>query len=127
MNIVKIIIVKASLKCLGKRYDYDQKKWNRIEFKRTLADCAVDGILPERNLVTPEQAHKEAVRLPERLERGDVSTVSRRDLEVELNPTEIRHREIKYGDLSKHHQRINSELSETTHKRMRNDLEEWLD
>jgi superfamily II DNA or RNA helicase len=127
MNVVKIVIVKASLKCLGKRYEYDQKKWNSIVFKRTLADCAVDGVLPERNLVTPEQAHKEALRWLKRLERGEVSTVSRRDLEVELTPTELRYREIKYGDLSKHHQRINSELSETTHKRMQNNPEELLD
>jgi superfamily II DNA or RNA helicase len=127
MDVIKIFIIRASLKYLGKRYDYDQKKWNRIEFKRTLADCAVDGILPERNLVTPEQAHKEALRWLERLERGEVSTISRRDLEVELTPTEIKYREIKYGDLSKQHQRINSELSDTTHKRMENDPAEWLE
>jgi hypothetical protein len=57
-----LIIVLASLKFGNKRYEYDKKKWDRIEYKRTLADCAVDGRLPERNLVTPEQAHKEALR-----------------------------------------------------------------
>ena len=36
---------------------------------------AVDGVLPERGLVTPEQAHKEAVRWLERLDRGEISTV----------------------------------------------------
>ena len=126
-DFVKVVIIKASLNYRGQKHDYDQKKWNRIEYKKTLADCAVDGILPERGLVTPEQAHKEALRWLERLERGEASTVSRSDLEVELTPAEIRYREIKYGDLSKHHQRINSELSETTHKRMQNHPEEWLD
>ena len=103
MDSVKVIIIKASLKLGTKRYEYDQKKWNRIEFKRTLADCAVDGVLPERGLVTPEQAHKEAVRWLERLDRGEISTVSRRDLEVDLTPIEIKHRLNKYGDLSKQH------------------------
>jgi hypothetical protein len=54
MNRVKVIIIKASIKLGTKTYEYDQKKWNRIEFKRTLEDCAVDGVLPERGLVTPE-------------------------------------------------------------------------
>ena len=66
-NKVNVIIVLASFKIGNKRYEYDRKKWNRIEYKRTLADCAVDGVLPERNLVTPEQAHKEALRWLERL------------------------------------------------------------
>jgi superfamily II DNA or RNA helicase len=127
MDSVKVIIIKASLKLGTKRYEYDQKKWNRIEFKRTLADCAVDGVLPERDLVTPEQAHKEAVRWLERLDRGEISTVSRRDLEVNLSPLEIKRRLNKYGDLSKQHQRINSEYSETTHSRMQENPEEWLE
>ncbi len=127
MDSVKVIIVKASLKLGTKRYEYDQKKWNRIEYKRTLAYCAVDGVLPERGLVTPGQAHKEAVRWLERLDRGEISTVSRTDLEVNLSPLEIKRRLNKYGDLSKQHQRINSEYSETTHTRMQENPEEWLE
>ena len=46
MDSVKVIIVKASLKLGTKRYEYDQKKWNRIEYKRTLADCAVYRVIP---------------------------------------------------------------------------------
>jgi hypothetical protein len=127
MDSVKVIIIKASLKLGTKTYDYDQKKWNRIEFKRTFANCAVDGVLPEIGLVTPEQTHKEAVRWLERLDRGEISTVSRRDLEVDLTPIEIQHRLNKYGDLSKQHQRINSQYSETTHTRMQENPEEWLE
>ena len=54
--------------------------------ERTLADCAVDGRLPEKNLVTPQQAALEAVKWLERLEQGEISSVVRRDLEVELTP-----------------------------------------
>ena len=32
---VKVIIIKASIKHGTKKYEYEQKKWNRIEFKRT--------------------------------------------------------------------------------------------
>ena len=67
-------IIKASIE----GYPYDHYKWNRIEFKRTLADCAVDGWLPEKNLVSPYQMQMEAIRWLERLERGEVSSVIRK-------------------------------------------------
>ena len=90
-----------------------------------MVDCAVDGVLPERNLVTPQQAAMEAVKWLERLERGEISTVVRRDLNVELAPVEIRKRIAKFGDFSKLNNRINNENSETTHHRMTNNPTEW--
>ena len=36
-------------------YEYDESKWNRIEFKRTLSNCAVDGKFPKSILQTKEQ------------------------------------------------------------------------
>ena len=67
----------------------------------------------------------EAVKWLERLERGEISTVVRRDLNVELTPVEIRKRIAKFGDFSKLNNRINNENSETTHHRMLNDPTEW--
>jgi hypothetical protein len=90
-----------------------------------LADCAVDGRLPEKNLVTPQQAALEAVKWLERLERGEVSSVVRRDLEVELTPLEIEQRVRKYGDFTRLNNQINNENSETTHERMLKDPREW--
>lgn len=121
-----MIIVLDSFKFGNKKYEYDRKKWNRIEYKRTLADCAIDGRLPERNLVTPEQAHKEALRWLERLERSEISTVSRRDLEIELTPAEKRYLIRKYGDITLQHQKMNSENSSTTHERIKKDTQEWI-
>ena len=80
-DVVHVYLIKASIG----GYQYDELKWKRIQFKRTLADCAVDGVLPERNLVTPQQAAMEAVKWLERLERGEISTVIRKDLNVELS------------------------------------------
>ena len=67
----------------------------------------------------------EAVKWLERLERGEISTVVRRDLNVELAPVEIRKRIAKFGDFSKLNNRINNENSETTHHRMTNNPTEW--
>ena len=106
-------------------YEYDEMKLNRLKFKRTLADCAVDGLLPEKNLVSAAQASKEAIKWLARLERGEISCVTRRDLNRILLPVEIKKRQSKYGDFSKQNQKINTEKSETTHNRMLKNPEEW--
>jgi hypothetical protein len=120
-DIVHVYLVKATIG----GYQYDDLKWKRIQFKRTLADCAVDGRLPEKNLVTPQQAAMEAVKWLERLERGEISTVVRRDLSVELTPVEIKKRVLKYGEFTRLNNKINSEVSATTHARILKDPTEW--
>jgi superfamily II DNA or RNA helicase len=122
-DVVHVYVVKASIA----GYPYDQLKLNRIKFKRTLADCAVDGILPEKNLVTPDQANAEAIKWLERLERGEISTITRGDLNVELTPVQVEQRIKKYGDFERFNQRINIEKSETTHLRLIENPEEWLE
>jgi hypothetical protein len=120
-DVVHVYVIKASIG----RYPYDELKWRRIQFKRTLADCAVDGRLPQKNLVTPQQAAMEAARWLERLERGEISSVVRKDLYVELTPVEIKERIRKYGDFARLNNQINNENSETTHERMLRDPREW--
>jgi hypothetical protein len=120
-DIVNVYVIKTDIA----GYPYDQIKWNRIQFKRTLADCAIDGRLPEKNLVTPQQAAMEAVKWLERIERGEISTVIRQDLNVELTPVQIEQRIIKYGDFSRLNNKLNSENSETTNKRLTSNPEEW--
>ncbi|HEY4681515.1 MAG TPA: integrase repeat-containing protein [Nitrosarchaeum sp.] len=122
-DIVNVYVIKASIG----GYPYDQLKLDRIKFKKTLADCAVDGTLPEKNLITPSQATAEAVKWLERLERGEISTITRRDLNVQLSPVQVEQRITKYGDFEKFNQRINTEKSETTHLRMLENPEEWLE
>ena len=122
-DVVNVYIIKASIA----GYPYDQLKLDRIRFKKTLADCAVDGILPEKNLVTPAQATAEAIRWLERLEQNEISTITRRDLNVKLSPVEIEQRIRKYGDFEKLNQQINIEKSETTHLRLIKNPEEWLE
>jgi len=67
----------------------------------------------------------EAVKWLERLERGEISTVVRRDLNVELTPVEIKKRVVKYGDFTRLNNKINNENSETTHSRILKDPKEW--
>ncbi len=120
-NKVNIHHIKASIG----GYGYDEMKLNRLKFKRTLADCAVDGLLPEKNLISAGQASKEAIRWLARLEKGEISCITRRDLNRILLPIEIKKRQSQYGDFTKQNQKINTENSTTTHLRMLKNPEEW--
>jgi superfamily II DNA or RNA helicase/uncharacterized protein YjhX (UPF0386 family) len=120
-QMINVHIIKASIE----GYPYDHYKWNRIEFKRTLADCAVDGWLPEKNLVSPYQMQMEAIRWLERLGRGEVSSVVRKDLDIELTNVEIQRRLVTYGDLTRMNNLMNNENSQTTYFRIQKDPTFW--
>ena len=59
------------------------------------------------------------------MERGEISSVIRRDLNVQLALVELEEQARKYGDFTRLNSRINSEYSETTHDRMTKDPKEW--
>ena len=117
MDSVNIYIIKANIN----GFPYDDNKWKRIQYKRTLADCAVDGRLPEKNMVTPRQAMMEAVRWLERLERSEISRINRRDLDVRLTPVEIEKHQINLSEFSKLNSVINNSKSENIHERIKQD------
>tara|TARA_Y100001936_G_scaffold209062_1_gene214892 strand:+ start:386 stop:3127 length:2742 start_codon:yes stop_codon:yes gene_type:complete len=113
---VDVFIVRASLD--GWRYD-EQFKWGRILIKKTIAECAVDGIIPRKHLVSAETATKAAVNWLKRLENGEFSVVTKRRLDTRLAPVEVKKRLKKYGkDLRELNQKINVSKSDTIYKQM---------
>ena len=52
----------------------------RLAFKRSIADAAVDGVVPIGHLRSPEQALKDQLGWLKRLDEGAVETISRRPL-----------------------------------------------
>ena len=113
---VDVFIIRASLD--GWLYD-QQFKWGRILIKKTIAECAVDGIIPEKNLVSAETATQTAVKWLERLENGEFSVVTKRRLDTRLAPVEVKRRVGKYGsDFTAINQKINVSNSDTIYKQM---------
>jgi hypothetical protein len=121
---VEVVIIRGTMTRKDRqgkihRFPYDPElKWRRIVDKKTLADCAVDGIYPEHNFMSVNQAIKEAIKWIERLERGEVSTIERKDLDVELTAEEREERIRVIGDLARMNKEINKETSEETFKRV---------
>jgi hypothetical protein len=58
-------------------WSWDDKAWGRIRNKQTLADCAIDGVLPSREMVSPTQAVRSHLRWLARLMEGQYATVER--------------------------------------------------
>jgi hypothetical protein len=60
-----------------------------------------------------------------RLERGEVSSVIRKDLDIELPDVEIQRRLITYGDFAGMNNLLNNENSQTTYFRIQKDPTFW--
>jgi superfamily II DNA or RNA helicase len=125
---VDIFIIEVTAHVDGLPIPYDKViKLHRIEQKKTLADAVVDGTIPETHLVSQKQAEEALIDWIERIERNEISTYQRKELEIELTPTtEIETRQVTLGAFSKWHQKVNTEKSETTHERLQKNPEEYI-
>jgi len=121
---VDVFIIRASLD--GWKYD-EQFKWNRILIKKTIAECVLDGIIPEKHLVSAQTATEAAVNWLKRLENGEFSVVTKRRLDTRLSHVEVKKRLIKYGsDFRELNRKINVSKSDTIYKNMNaNNGEMW--
>jgi superfamily II DNA or RNA helicase len=152
---VNVFVIRASIIIRhgnqNLTWNYDELfKWNRILFKRSLADCAISGDkLPLRGMITPAEARKAAIDMLERLVKGEISTVNRSEINVNnlipinnnnnnntttlLTTTEEKQEKAipmvarTRSEFTKRVQRINNEHSSTTYQRFKEHPEEWHD
>lgn len=124
---VKVVIPVTFAEIDGTRWSYCDTKLRRIQYKKSIADAAVDGAVPEGNLRSPAQAQRDVLLWLERLESGSASTVSRRKIVVPLidDDSDVRRRLAKYGDFSKLNNRWNNSRSDVLGERLRANPEEW--
>ncbi|QDC78995.1 integrase repeat-containing protein [Candidatus Methylopumilus universalis] len=126
---VEIFIPQIILDDNGTEWSWDKQRESRIQYKRTLADAAVDGAIPEANLVNPSMMLSEAKKTLDewisRLESGKIYELKRKPLAVPLPPEERNKAIHKYGDFSLMNQRFNTSKSSTMHDRLIKDPEEF--
>jgi hypothetical protein len=112
----------------GQRWSWCESKMARLRFKRSLADAAVDGVVPEGHLRSPAQAYQDVMAWLARLEAGQVQEVARQPIVVPL-PTASRsveqRRKHRYGDFSQLNHAWNTSHSDATHTRLQANPEEW--
>ncbi|MDQ3366487.1 MAG: zinc-ribbon domain-containing protein [Myxococcota bacterium] len=124
---VEVIIPVTFATVNGQRWSYCESKLHRLEYKKSIADAAVDGVVPEGNLRTPAQAQQDVMDWLSRLETGQMSEVARTVIKIPLDgtPSDVERRVQRYGDFSKMNNRWYMSDSTKTHDRLANNPEEW--
>jgi superfamily II DNA or RNA helicase len=124
---VEVIIPVTFAMVNGQRWSYCESKLHRLEYKKSIADAAVDGVVPEGNLRTPAQAQQDVMDWLARLETGQMSEVARAVIKIPLDgmPADVERRVQRYGDFTKMNNRWYASGSDKTHERLANNPEEW--
>jgi superfamily II DNA or RNA helicase len=125
---VTVIIPLTYAEVNGQRWSWCESKMQRLAFKKSIADAAVDGVVPEGHLRTPAQAYQDVLAWLQRLDAGEVQVVTRPRIVVPLpdtDPADVKRRRRRYGDFSAMNRTWNQTRSETTHARLQANPEEW--
>lgn len=113
----------------GERWSWDEGRLARLRNKQTIADAAVDGVMPEGQLRSEQQAFRDLRKWLERLETGEQKTISRPKICVplpDLIPSDLQRRLACYGDFTRMNARWNASYSHTTFERLHDNSEEWM-
>ncbi len=124
---VDIIVPLTFAEINGERWSWCESRWKRIEFKKSIADAAVDGVIPEGHLRSAALAHKDSMKWFDRLANSGIHEVERSKIALELSADFQQPPLRRIGDLSRMNQEINNDSSQDTHKRFLKSPEEWHD
>ncbi|MBV9452551.1 MAG: methyltransferase domain-containing protein [Rubrobacter sp.] len=126
---VTMVIPLTFAEVNGECWSWCESKMHRLRFKKSIADAAVDGVVPEGHLRTPAQAYQDVMAWLERLETGETQVISRPKISASLpetDPTDVEWRKHRYGDFSRMNRTWNQSRSEVTDKRLQANPEEWV-
>jgi hypothetical protein len=125
---VTVIIPLTFAHVNGQRWSWCESKMQRLAFKKSIADAAVDGVVPEGHLRSPAQALQDVTAWLDRLETGEVEVITRSRIVVplpDIDPKDVKRRQRRYGDFSTMNRTWNQSKSETTHRKLQDNPEEW--
>jgi superfamily II DNA or RNA helicase len=125
---VTLIVPLTYAEVNGQRWSWCASKMQRLRFKKSIADAAVDGVVPEGHLRTPAQAYQDVMAWLERLETGEMAAITRPRIVVPLpdkGPEDVEHRRRRYGDFSAMNRTWNQGRSPATHERLQVNPDEW--
>lgn len=125
---VTVIVPVTSATVAGAKWSWCESKLERLRYKRSIADAAVDGVVPEGQLRTEEQAYRDLMAWLERLDWGQLEVISRGKIAapvLEDGASGSRRRRRTCGDFSGMNRAWNAARGGATHGRLRSDPGEW--
>ena len=127
---VEIIIPQVYVELDDKRWSWDKQRLKLIREKRTLADAAVDGIIPSKHIPSRQKLCSDSLQAlrswKERVNDGKVTSIERKDLVLPLRPEIVEYLRASLGDFSEMNKSWSITRSENTFKRLKNNKEEWF-
>ena len=124
-DVVDIIVPLTYAIINEERWSWCDSRWKRIQFKKSIADAAVDGIIPEGSLRTPAQAYQDAINWLNRLEHGQLNEIEREKIILSLSEDELKIGYRKFGDFSNMNRLINTTSSAVMHDKFKNNPKDW--
>jgi superfamily II DNA or RNA helicase len=131
---VEIIIPQVRIQLEEEEvWSWDMQRLNLIRNKKTLADAAVDGVVPSRILPSKETMYRKSQeslqKWKERINEGNIIDNQRNRLAINLYPeitdSEDRERRIT-SELSEFNRRGKTTLSTTMHKEFTDNPDSWF-
>ncbi len=110
-------------------WSWDEGRLARLQNKQTVADAAVDGVMPEGQLRSESQAFRDLREWLKRLKTGEQKSIIRPRIFVPLpdvDPVDVQRRNVQYGDFSRMNARWNKSYSHTNYERLQGNPEEWM-
>jgi superfamily II DNA or RNA helicase len=131
---VEIVIPQVRINLENDEFwSWDIQRLNVIKNKKTLADAAVDGIVPSRVLPRPETMFKKSQeslqKWKDRVNAGNLVEVKRNPLNIDLYPSisDEQQRQVRIqSELSEFNRRGKTTRSETMHKEFTKNPESWF-
>jgi len=129
---VSVRIYLTETEVNGEMWSWCATRWQRILHKKSLADAAVDGIIPDEHMPTQKEALEHVMTRLQRLETGELRGVVRTPIHGTLQPSQMPPAanttpKRQLTEFSKMNQRWNVSHSSTTHQRLQQDSQEWED
>jgi len=126
---VEIVIPQVFVDLDDKRWSWDKQRLQLIREKRTLADAAVDGIIPSKHIPSREKLCSDSLQAlknwKKRVSEGIITTIERSDLVLPLRPEILEYLKPSLGDFSEMNKSWSTSRSENTNNRLIKDPSEW--
>ena len=128
-KMVNVYIPQVIVPMGDKVWSYDKRRFNIIKFKSSLAELAVDGIIPKELMPSKSTLVKQAqIEIEEwinRISSDDILTINREEIKIPLNPKQIEYKRALLGDFSEMNRNWSVSKSETIYQRLKKDKSEW--
>lgn len=124
---VEIVIPLTEGTVNGEKWSWCKSRYDRIKFKKTVGDAAVDGIIPSEQIRTESQVLQDLMKWIERISTEDDFEVKREPIKSEFifDESDQVKRVAKFGDFSRMNREWNNSKSSITHEKIKSNPDIW--